>query len=252
MCLHTSELSAAFQPFPSSLCLSVQACHPRSPWGALSILRKLWSGGDVLGGVTLHPDRHPSPRPAQPRVTLASEALLVQDRVSLPGFSLCVIFFLFGEVLQDFGLLIFIHNSFCRVVIPKGTARSQQTMQKAEWHNGQTKQNLRAKVPPAPSRTRGLLHVSFLCRYFYIHSLLCWRERDVGSTCSAVAPRPLSAELLSHQVTLPVWVWTLPLKLELCTCLVNGILFIAVPVPHMPRSYWKFKQGDLQHIFHSS
>ena len=85
-------------------------------------------------------------------------------------------------------------------------------------------------MSPVPSRTRQLLHASLLCYYFYTYSLLYSQQHDIVSTYCTVAPRPLSAELLPHQVTLPVQVWTVDSssKLELCICLVNRSLFQSV------------------------
>lgn len=159
-------------------------------------------------------------------------------------------FLLFRKALQVLGFLIFMCKSFFRVVIPKAHHRVSRLFKK---QNGTVDKQRKPSDLGCPQCQAEPDSHSLCLSYTYICTPpLC-------SACSVAlwAHAPLlPPDSYLQTVVSPSYSpsagsdsW-LHLKLELCTRLVNCILlFSSVHVSHLPRSYWKSKQGDLQHIF---
>lgn len=144
-CVFACQLAPICVPVLSKLILSqhsgMLAGILEYLWGALSIIQKLWSGGDITGQETLQslggglrgalltgiypPKLYSQVSHMKPK--------LCCYRTGSKGFCLdspCVIFFLFREALQVLGLLIFACKSFLRVVILKAHHRVSRLFKK--------------------------------------------------------------------------------------------------------------------------
>lgn len=136
-------------------------------------LQSLASGlrGAILTGIH-PPELHSLVSHMQPKL------LCMQDRGSLPGFCPCY-FFCSGRLFQVLGLLIFTHNSSCRVVIPKAQYRASRLLKKQNGTMDQQSKTSELRRPQCQAEPDGY------------STCLSYATLSTSTVCSACSSRML-------------------------------------------------------------